>query len=77
MRGLPVVGPVFGGAIADAVVVNSEALKGHNDWGSELRVPPSVSQCVHYTAAHEVRESFPLDTLRVANDAMNTILRQG
>ena len=66
MRGLPVVGPVFGGAIADAVVVNSEALKGHNDWGSELRVPPSVLQCLHYTAAHEVRESFPLDTVRVA-----------
>ncbi len=76
-RGMPVIGPLFGGAIADAVVINSEALKGHNDWGSELRIPPSVQQCLHYTAAHEVRESFPLDTVRVANDAIYSILQQG
>jgi len=60
--------------VAQAVIVNSafehsESLKGHNDWACELRIPPSVSHCVHYTAAHEVRESFPLDTVRVGASA--------
>jgi hypothetical protein len=53
--------------IAEAVWVNSGATKGHLSWAQELRIPLSVQQCVHYVAAHEVRESFPLDTIRVAN----------
>jgi hypothetical protein len=60
---------VSGGRLADvteAVWVNSGATKGHLFWAQELRIPPSVQQCVHYVAAHEVRESFPLDTVRVA-----------
>jgi Uncharacterized alpha/beta hydrolase domain (DUF2235) len=68
----PGLGPVLGSRLVDAVVVNSEALKGHNDWASELRIPPSVSQCVHFTAAHEVRESFPLDTVRVMSSKAST-----
>ena len=65
-RGMPIVGPLLGPLLVDAVFDNSEVLKGHNDWASELRVPPSVERCLHFTAAHEVRESFPLDTVRVA-----------
>lgn len=68
-RGVPLVGPLLGPALVDAVLDNSEALKGHNSWAGELRIPPSVAQCLHYTAAHEVRESFPLDTVRVAASA--------
>ncbi|WP_133645439.1 T6SS phospholipase effector Tle1-like catalytic domain-containing protein [Paraburkholderia flava] len=37
----------------------------HLDWGAELAIPPEVEQCVHYVAAHEVREAFPLDSVRV------------
>ena len=63
---IPGLGPLAGPALVDAVLDHSEALKGHNGWAAELRIPPSVEQCLHYTAAHEVRESFPLDTVRVA-----------
>ncbi|ACD17040.1 T6SS phospholipase effector Tle1-like catalytic domain-containing protein [Paraburkholderia phytofirmans] len=37
----------------------------HLDWASELAIPPEVEQCVHYVAAHEVRQAFPLDSVRV------------
>jgi hypothetical protein len=37
----------------------------HLDWASELAIPPEVERCVHYVAAHEVREAFPLDSVRV------------
>jgi len=32
-----------GGAFGDALFDDSEALKGHNGWAEELRVPPSVA----------------------------------
>jgi hypothetical protein len=37
----------------------------HLDWGAELAIPPEVQRCVHYVAAHEVRQAFPLDSVRV------------
>ena len=37
---------------------------GHYWWASDLKIPPMVEQCVHYVAAHEVRNSFPLDSVR-------------
>ncbi|WP_254067836.1 DUF2235 domain-containing protein [Burkholderia sp. L27(2015)] len=37
---------------------------GHYDWGKQLKIPAMVEQCVHYVAAHEVRDSFPLDSVR-------------
>ncbi|KDB07490.1 Protein of unknown function DUF2235 [Burkholderia sp. lig30] len=37
----------------------------HLDWGAELAIPPEVERCVHYVAAHEVRQAFPLDSVRV------------
>jgi hypothetical protein len=40
---------------------------GHYDWAKNLKIPPMVEQCVHYVAAHEVRDSFPLDSVRDGN----------
>ncbi|CAE6792356.1 T6SS phospholipase effector Tle1-like catalytic domain-containing protein [Paraburkholderia nemoris] len=37
---------------------------GHYDWAKDLRIPPMAEQCVHFVAAHEVRDSFPLDSVR-------------
>lgn len=37
----------------------------HLDWAAELAVLPEVERCVHYVAAHEVRQAFPLDSVRV------------
>jgi hypothetical protein len=37
---------------------------GHYAWAKNLKIPPMVEQCVHYVAAHEVRDSFPLDSVR-------------
>nr|WP_137938670.1 DUF2235 domain-containing protein [Chitinivorax sp. B] len=38
---------------------------GHFAWASEanLRVPPAVRRCVHLASVHEVRGSFPLDSI--------------
>lgn len=35
---------------------------GHMAWAGELRIPSMVGQCVHMVAAHEIRNSFPLDS---------------
>lgn len=37
---------------------------GHAGWASDLRIPSFVKRCVHYVAAHEVREKFPSDSVR-------------
>ncbi len=37
-------------------------LDGHSTWAKELRIHPIVEQCVHMVAAHEIRNSFPLDS---------------
>jgi hypothetical protein len=37
---------------------------GHYEWGKNLKIPAMVEQCIHYVAAHEVRDSFPLDSVR-------------
>jgi hypothetical protein len=37
----------------------------HLDWAAELAIPPEVQRCVHFVAAHEVRQAFPLDSVRV------------
>lgn len=36
---------------------------GHGAWGDGLEIPELVEQCVHHVAAHEVRNSFPLDSV--------------
>lgn len=37
----------------------------HMSWGSELAIPAGVERCLHFVAAHEVRQAFPLDSVRV------------
>lgn len=37
---------------------------GHNLWAHDVQLPPMVEQCVHMTAAHELRPQFPLDSTR-------------
>lgn len=37
----------------------------HMDWGSELAIPREVERCVHFVSGHEVRQAFPLDSVRV------------
>lgn len=42
---------------------------GHASWADaecSLRVPPDI-KCLHLVAAHEVRRSFPLDSIQVKN----------
>lgn len=40
---------------------------GHSGWADAkyLRIPPSVKNCVHMLAMHELRKNFPLDTVTV------------
>ena len=36
---------------------------GHADWGSEMAIPAIVSKGVHMMAGHEMRNSFPVDSV--------------
>lgn len=36
---------------------------GHQAWGGEIAISPKVEQVRHYVAAHEIRNSFPLDSI--------------
>ena len=36
---------------------------GHSDWGSRLNVHATVEEVRHFVAAHEIRNSFPLDSV--------------
>jgi hypothetical protein len=36
---------------------------GHASWANDLSIPPMVEDCVHMVAAHEIRNSFPLDSI--------------
>ena len=37
---------------------------GHGSWAHPLDVPDMIEKCVHMVAAHEMRNSFPLDSCR-------------
>jgi uncharacterized protein (DUF2235 family) len=36
---------------------------GHAHWADGLHIPPAVEHAVHYVAAHEIRNSFPVDSV--------------
>ncbi|NVD71788.1 DUF2235 domain-containing protein [Duganella sp. BJB1802] len=38
---------------------------GHSDWGGSLAIPDLVEEVRHFIAAHEIRNSFPADSLSV------------
>lgn len=37
---------------------------GHLSWADGLHIGPMIERCVHMVAAHEIRNSFPLDSCR-------------
>ncbi|MFC3551859.1 T6SS phospholipase effector Tle1-like catalytic domain-containing protein [Lysobacter cavernae] len=62
--GDPASGPLtlaFGAPGADPTPGNPD---GHSDWASDLHIPQLAERCVHLVAAHEQRNSFPLDSAR-------------
>lgn len=38
---------------------------GHSSWGDDMRIPEMVEEVRHFVAAHEIRNSFPLDSVTV------------
>jgi hypothetical protein len=38
---------------------------GHMRWGDDMRIPDMVEEVQHFVAAHELRNSFPLDSVSV------------
>lgn len=55
--------------VASVGLANSSLIAdGHMEWADaerNLRVPSAVKRCVHLVSAHEVRRSFPLDSIAV------------
>ena len=41
---------------------------GHSEWGGELAIPVMVEEVRHFVAAHELRNSFPVDSITVLQD---------
>lgn len=54
-------------------------LDGHDAWATPqaLKVPPAVRRCVHLVAAHEVRGSFPLDSVAGATGSWKEVVYPG
>lgn len=42
-------------------------IDGHGAWAKNLRIPAMALKCVHYVSAHEMRNSFPVDSVREGN----------
>jgi hypothetical protein len=53
--------------VAAAGIAESIAGNGHGGWAepANLRISPSIGNCVHMVAMHELRSNFPLDTVTV------------
>lgn len=41
---------------------------GHKEWGSRLKVHATVEEVRHFVAAHEIRNSFPVDSVSVLSN---------
>lgn len=41
---------------------------GHNSWADKLEIHESVEEVRHFVAAHEIRNSFPLDSISVMRE---------
>jgi hypothetical protein len=46
---------------------------GHSDWGNKMNINPLVEEVRHFIAAHEVRNSFPVESVSVLRS--NRILK--
>jgi hypothetical protein len=50
-----------------ADIFKDEVASGHAAWAKgTLSINPAIERCVHFVASHEVRASFPLDSIRSA-----------
>jgi hypothetical protein len=38
---------------------------GHSSWGDDMRIPEMVEEVRHFVAAHEIRNSFPLESISI------------
>ena len=38
---------------------------GHSDWGNKLEINPTVEEVRHFIAAHEMRNSFPVESVSI------------
>lgn len=71
LAGLPVDFDFLGifDTVASVGLANSTLVAdGHMEWAdaeTNLRIPSEVKRCVHLVSAHEVRRSFPLDSIGV------------
>lgn len=67
--------------VASVGLANSTVIAdGHMEWADaerSLRIPAVVKQCVHLVSAHEVRRSFPLDSIAEASDRRKEIVYPG
>ncbi|MDR1996323.1 DUF2235 domain-containing protein [Azonexus sp.] len=54
---------VFMGLFDTVASVGGPAL--HMDWGAQLAIPEEVERCLHFVSGHEVRQAFPLDSVRL------------
>jgi len=48
-------------------ISNRRVTSGHSEWATPetMRILPGVENCVHFVAMHELRKSFPLDTVLI------------
>lgn len=55
--------------IAGAFTNGILGLEGRQSWASDnMQIHPKVESCLHIVAAHEVRATFPLDSVRIEGD---------
>jgi len=52
-------------AVGPGNTTGNDTAKGHWSWGGRMEIHPAIEQCVHFIAAHEVRGSFSLDSVRI------------
>lgn len=46
------------------------SFNGHPAWGRDMFIPHMVEEIRHFVAAHEIRNSFPLDSISVLNGSV-------
>jgi len=44
------------------------AADGHREWGEKMAISPMVEQVRHFIAAHEIRNSFPVESVSILRD---------
>lgn len=45
---------------------------GHQDWGGKMAIPDMVEHVRHFIAAHEIRNSFPVDSVNMLREGRVT-----